>query len=469
MAKDLQGFLNALFASEGGGNLSIINKFGYVGKYQFGEDALMDLGYFNHDGQKHEKDGKFFQDWDGTWTGKDGATSLQVFRNSEAIQDKAGQAWVRRLCSMGRKYGAHAYIGQTIGGVLVTESGIIAAAHLKGYGTVTPKDGKYKTPAVMAFLKTGGAINATDAFGTSVGKYMAKFAGYALGCCEPVEVQQPWSYPFPPQGKTTALDGAAYIGLPALQGALSKADDGFFPIGASGLWHGGIHFDAGTGTVLNQTDGVRCIKDGEIVAYMVNRKYPEITFPKVQRSAAYSSGFTLVRHRIELPPNAESLFKAEAEKNAPKTCTPDNPSGGVAAAGAAGATTGAAAAAAPSTAKKEPAKADAPKPRDPGMQMVFYSLYMHLLDFQGYEENPKRARPAYWDASNEFVVGERAKDKQEVPPPPVQAAAEAPAEVEEVGCDCGHSISSEANELLGFFPPETKEWDNVTSEELVHE
>ena len=45
MAKDLQGFLNALFASEGGGNLSIINKFGYVGKYQFGEDALMDLGY----------------------------------------------------------------------------------------------------------------------------------------------------------------------------------------------------------------------------------------------------------------------------------------------------------------------------------------------------------------------------------------------------------------------------------------
>lgn len=91
MAKDLQGFLNALFASEGGGNLSIINKFGYVGKYQFGEDALMDLGYFNHDGQKHEKDGKFFQDWDGTWTGKDGATSLQVFRNSEAIQDKAAR------------------------------------------------------------------------------------------------------------------------------------------------------------------------------------------------------------------------------------------------------------------------------------------------------------------------------------------------------------------------------------------
>jgi hypothetical protein len=250
---------------------------------------------------------------------------------------------------------------------------------------------------------------------------------------------------------------------------LSKADDGYFPIGASGLWHGGIHFDAGTGTVLNQTDGVRCIKDGEIVAYMVNRKYPEITFPKVQRSAAYSSGFTLVRHRIELPPNAESLFKAEAEKNAPKTCTPDNPSGGVAAAGAAGATTGAAAAAAPGTAKKEPDKADAAKPRDPGMQMVFYSLYMHLLDFQGYEENPKRARPAYWDASNEFVVGERAKDKQEVPPPPVQPAAEAPVEVEEVGCDCGHGISSEANELLGFFPPETKEWDNVTSEELVHE
>lgn len=469
MAKDLQAFLSALFASEGGGSTTVINEFGYVGKYQFGEDALMDLGYFKHDKKPHRNaQGKFFQDWDGTWLGKDGINSLQDFRNSPAAQDKAAVAWVRLLCRNGRRYGAHGFIGQTIGGVLVTESGIIAAAHLKGYGTVTPKDGEYETPATMAFLKSGGAINKTDANGTSISKYMGKFAGYALGCCEPVEVQQPWSYPFPPMDKTTALDGAMYIGLPSMEGALSKADDGFFPVGASGLWHGGIHFDAGTGTVLNQSDGVRCIKDGEIVAYQINSRYREITFPKVKRSAAYSSGFTLVRHRMELPPNAEALFKAEAEKNAPKACTPDNPTGGGAAAGGAAATTtGAAAASAKSTDKKA---AEAPKARDPGMQLVFYSLYMHLLDMHGYEENSKRARPEYWDASNEFVVGERARDSQEVPPPPVaEPAVDEAEDAEDVGCDCGHEISREANELLGFFAPQNEEWDNLPRVEMTHE
>ena len=42
-------FLTALFASEGGVRSDVENKFGYIGKYQFGEDALFDLGYYKGD------------------------------------------------------------------------------------------------------------------------------------------------------------------------------------------------------------------------------------------------------------------------------------------------------------------------------------------------------------------------------------------------------------------------------------
>jgi hypothetical protein len=46
----IREFLNSLFQSEGGGNYKVVNKYGYVGKYQFGESALSDLGYYVSDG-----------------------------------------------------------------------------------------------------------------------------------------------------------------------------------------------------------------------------------------------------------------------------------------------------------------------------------------------------------------------------------------------------------------------------------
>ena len=58
------------------------------------------------------------------------------------------------------------YIGKTIGGVLITYSGIIAAAHLGGVGSV-----KY-------LLKNGH--NATDGH-ESVLSFMAKFANFKIG------------------------------------------------------------------------------------------------------------------------------------------------------------------------------------------------------------------------------------------------------------------------------------------------
>jgi hypothetical protein len=73
------------------------------------------------------------------------------------------------------------YIGETIGGVHITESGIIAAAHLKGFGSK-------KYPGINHFLRSGGETNGEDAFGTSVSDYLRKFQDYDLGCCKHLAV-----------------------------------------------------------------------------------------------------------------------------------------------------------------------------------------------------------------------------------------------------------------------------------------
>ena len=51
-------------------------------------------------------------------------------------------------------------------GVEVTESGILAAAHLAGPG------------AVKEYLRSGGVSGFEDAFGTTIRYYMKRFAGY---------------------------------------------------------------------------------------------------------------------------------------------------------------------------------------------------------------------------------------------------------------------------------------------------
>lgn len=175
-------FLSALFASEGGGKLDVENKFGYIGKYQFGEDALYDLGYYESDSSSNRTvTGKFKYDWSGSWTGKNGAVSKAAFLSSAAIQDQAAKDWVALLCKRMKRYDLAKYIGETIGGVHITESGIIAAAHLKGFGSK-------RLPGVSQFLRTNGEVNGEDAFGTSVADYMRKFEDYDLGCCKHLAV-----------------------------------------------------------------------------------------------------------------------------------------------------------------------------------------------------------------------------------------------------------------------------------------
>jgi murein DD-endopeptidase MepM/ murein hydrolase activator NlpD len=213
-----------------------------------------------------------------------------------------------------------------------------------------------------------------DGAGDSAGEGEGEATGATTG---------PWAYPFDASDTKASVDGGLYTGVSAgREGALGRGHSGFYPIGANGLWHGGIHFDAGTGTLLNQRGGVLCIHDGEVVAYLVNKKYPEAEFTPSKKKAAYSTGFTLVRHRLELP---------EEKKPADKKADSDKK--------------------ADAAKKPEPAAKPAKEP------LVFYSLYMHQLDWKGYQDEPKRPRPGYWGESKKFRVGQKAKDRQEAAAP----------------------------------------------------
>jgi hypothetical protein len=57
-------------------------------------------------------------------------------------------------------------VGRRINGIRITESGILAAAHLAGAGSV------------KKYLRSNGVDNFTDAYGTNIEHYLKKFAGY---------------------------------------------------------------------------------------------------------------------------------------------------------------------------------------------------------------------------------------------------------------------------------------------------
>ncbi len=68
-----------------------------------------------------------------------------------------------------------------------------------------------------------------------------------------------WAYPFP--SKDTSHNPLQLLTH------MAQAKGGFYPTGENGLWHGGVHFDEGTAAAFDQSS-VRCIADGEVIAYV---------------------------------------------------------------------------------------------------------------------------------------------------------------------------------------------------------
>jgi hypothetical protein len=60
------------------------------------------------------------------------------------------------------------FIGDSINGLVITKSGMIAASHLGGAGSLEK------------FLNSNGRINKKDVLGTSIYAYLKKFSCYDL-------------------------------------------------------------------------------------------------------------------------------------------------------------------------------------------------------------------------------------------------------------------------------------------------
>ncbi len=136
-AKFFIGFKEAVAFKESQGKYKKINSLGYMGKYQFGLETLKTIG---------------IQD------------SLS-FLNSPKLQEKAFVALLSKN-KWELKDEIEKFSGKIISGVKVTESGILAAAHLGGAGSV------------KRFLNSNGAKKCKDNYGTSVKSYMREFGGY---------------------------------------------------------------------------------------------------------------------------------------------------------------------------------------------------------------------------------------------------------------------------------------------------
>ena len=137
LGKAYLGFKEAVAFKESRGNYRAVNDFGYLGKYQFGVETLKTLGIHNPD----------------------------YFLNTPELQEKAFLANAERNKWILRK-DISRFVGKTINGVQITESGILAAAHLAGAGSV------------KKFLRSYGSERFSDAFGSSITYYMKKFSGY---------------------------------------------------------------------------------------------------------------------------------------------------------------------------------------------------------------------------------------------------------------------------------------------------
>lgn len=158
--KTLHDFLNDLGARESGGDYKAFNRYGYAGKYQMGEMALIDCGYY----KKLSK--KYNNDWSGIFIGKDGVNSIQDFLNNPTAQENAQLIFKKKQWGYLKAVGADKYLGKMINGYVITQSGLLAGAHLKGAGSV------------IEYLKSGGKNVGKDAFGTSVENYIKNFANY---------------------------------------------------------------------------------------------------------------------------------------------------------------------------------------------------------------------------------------------------------------------------------------------------
>ena len=144
-ALEFDRFVTDLGYRESGNNWQSVNLIGCFGEWQFAESTVHYLGF------KHVTLKKF-------------RTDPEIF--PPELQRKVLESLIKVNLVLMRKY--ERYIGDTINGVPITKSGMIAAAHLGG------------ARSVKLFLSSNGKLDRADVLGTRVSNYMRKFSFYDI-------------------------------------------------------------------------------------------------------------------------------------------------------------------------------------------------------------------------------------------------------------------------------------------------
>ena len=146
LTSDFNGFKEFLGFKESSGSFKSVNKFGYMGKYQFNLNTL-----------------KIYK-----------LKNSTNFINNPELQERVflincqRNKWILRKDILW-------FVGTKINGIEITESGILAAAHLSGPGNV------------KKFLRSQGKNDLKDAFGTSISNYLGTFKDYDLSSISAVK------------------------------------------------------------------------------------------------------------------------------------------------------------------------------------------------------------------------------------------------------------------------------------------
>jgi len=140
------GFKDAIGFKESRNRYNIVNSLGYLGKYQFGKSTLKRFKIYN---------------------------TVNFLKDSKQ-QEKAFKA----LCELNKhilRKDIKRSVGRKINGIKITESGILAAAHLGGAGNV------------KKYLRSGGVNDFSDAYGSSIQYYMKKFSGFDVSSIKAIK------------------------------------------------------------------------------------------------------------------------------------------------------------------------------------------------------------------------------------------------------------------------------------------
>ena len=152
MEKTFDQFKQDLGFRESGNKYSVTNSLGFLGKYQFGKARLYDLGFsidgFAPKGMAPKK-----------------IITADQFLNDPQLQEELFKKHVKTFAAYALKKFSD-YLNNEVHGIKVTLSGLVAGAHLLGWGGV--KD----------FLLNGTV--GKDGYGTKISEYIQKFSDYNL-------------------------------------------------------------------------------------------------------------------------------------------------------------------------------------------------------------------------------------------------------------------------------------------------